>query len=181
MFSSLRRRKLPTDKQPPLERDEWVVAWALVDDPGTGEGVVVATNRGLFLPARDTRLGWHQIHKAVWSGRELALTPAEVVDERDGHAVVADLPIVRHLLLDPGELPNQVRTRVTRSVAYTAHHPMPGGGGARVAARRVAGVNGLTWTVRYDLGTDADSAAVRQVTADLVAQSRVEVEPAETR
>ncbi|RLP92324.1 hypothetical protein EAD98_21970, partial [Micromonospora sp. CV4] len=41
-------------------------------------------------------------------------------------------PVETYLLLDPGELPHQVRARVTRSVAYTEHHPVPGGA-ARVA------------------------------------------------
>lgn len=172
MFSWLRKRKLPADQRPPLERDERIVAWA-----EAAGGVVVATNRGLFLPGRDSRLGWHEINKAVWSGRELVVTPAEVVEEKDGYKVVVDLPAVRHLLLDPGELPPHIRTRVTRSVAYTSHHPADIGG-VRVVARRVPGVNGLTWTVRYDPGTDADSAAVRDLTAQLVAQARSETDPA---
>lgn len=172
MFSWLRKHKLPADQRPPLERDERIVAWA----EAAGD-VVVATNRGLFLPGRDDRLGWHEINKAVWSGRELVVTPAEVVEEKDGYKVVVDLPIVRQLLLEPGELPHHIRTRVTRSVAYTSHHPVDLGG-VRVVARRVAGVNGLTWTVRYDPGTDADSAAVREATAQLVAQARSETDPA---
>jgi hypothetical protein len=54
---------------------------------------------------------------------------------------------------DPGDVPATVRERVTKSVAYTAHHPLPTGG-LRVVARRVAGVNGVAWHVRYDDGTD---------------------------
>jgi hypothetical protein len=177
MFSWLRKHKLPADQRPPLERDERIVAWAPVGDPGAGDGVVVATNRGLFLPGRDSRLGWHEINKAVWSGRELVVTPGEVIEEKDGYKVVVDLPTVSHLLLDPRELPHHIRTRVTRSVAYTSHHPADIGG-VRVVARRVPGVNGLTWTVRYDPGTDADSAAVRDLTAQLVAQARSETDPA---
>ncbi|HEX8632282.1 MAG TPA: hypothetical protein VF755_29335, partial [Catenuloplanes sp.] len=122
------------------------------------------------------RLGWHEIHKAVWSGRELRVTPAEVREPLDGYAVVADQPEVGHLLLDPGELPHQVRTRVTRSVAYTAHHTLTGGGGVRVVARRVSGVDGLTWTVRYDPGTPVDP-VVTDATAELVAQAKSATEP----
>jgi hypothetical protein len=190
MFSWLRKRKLPADRRPPLERDERIVAWAeAADVEAAGNGVVVATNRGLFLPRLGSRLGWHEINKAVWSGRELVVTPAEVVEEKDGYKVVADLPTVSHLLLDPGELPHQIRTRVTRSVAYTSYYPVPTHhpaapprhdvGGVRVVARRVGGVNGLAWTVRYDPGTDADSAAVRELTAQLVAQARSEIGPAQ--
>jgi hypothetical protein len=164
----LRRRKLPAGKRPPLDSDERVVAWA---ETPAGD-VVVATTRGLFLPGRDARLPWHEIHKAVWSGRELVITPAEVVEQREGYAVADDLPSEGHLVLEPGDLPQQVYTRVTRSVAYTMHHPVPGGGGVRVVARRVSGANGLTWTVRYDPGTDRDSAVARQATAELVEQAR---------
>lgn len=150
-----RKPKLPAGQRPALEPDERILAWA----PASEDGVVVATNRGLWLPGLH-RLGWHEIHKAVWSGRELVVTPAQVVGERDGYMVVADQPILSTLLLDPGDVPDQVRARVTRSVAYTEHHPLAGGGGVRVVARRVSGVDGLTWTVRYDPGTAADETTV---------------------
>lgn len=164
-----RKPKLPADKRPALEPDERVSAWARA----SGDGVVVATNRGLWLPGQH-RLGWHEIHKAVWSGRELVITPASVVEERAGYAVVADQPFLSTVLLDPGDVPDQVRTRVTRSVAYTEHHPLPEGGGVRVVARRVSGVDGLTWTARYDPGTPPDEAAVD----GLVEAARVTTTPA---
>ena len=166
-----RKPRLPAGKKPPLEREERVVAWA---ETPTG-GVVVATNRGLFLPGRGDRLPWHQIHKAVWSGRELVVTPAETVEQREGYVVAEDLPSEGHLLTEPRDLPQQVYTRVTRSVAYTLHHPVPGGGGVRVVARRVSGADGLTWTVRYAAGTDRDTEAGRRRTAELVAQARAAV------
>ncbi|MEH1102275.1 hypothetical protein [Micromonospora sp. CPCC 205561] len=170
-----RKPKLPPADRPPLSADERVLAWAAVGD-GAGGGVVVATNLGLWLPGRADRLGWHDVHKAVWSGRELAVTPAERVAERDGYLLVADRPAESHLLLDPGELPHQVRERVTRSVAYTQHHPVPGGA-ARVAARRVAGVDGLTWTVRLDPGTPPDDPEVLAETDRLVAVARAATAP----
>lgn len=164
-----RRRKLPAQHRPALAAHERVLAWAAVGD--AGDGAVVATNLGLWLPGRDERLGWHDILKAVWSGRELTVTPAEPVAERDGYLVVADAPVGTYLLLDPGELPHQVRARVTKSVGYTTHHPVPGGAG-RIAARRVPGVDGLTWTVRYDPGTPVDDADVIAETDRLVAAAR---------
>jgi hypothetical protein len=164
-----RKPKLPAGQRPALDPDERILAWARAAE----DGVVVATNRGLWLPGL-SRLGWHEIHKAVWSGRELVVTPATVVDERDGYTVVADQPILSTLLVDPGDVPDQVRTRVTRSVAYTEHHQLPEGGGVRVVARRVSGVDGLTWTVRYDPGTPVDQAAVD----DLVAAARATSTPA---
>ncbi|WDZ84744.1 hypothetical protein [Micromonospora cathayae] len=171
-----RRRKLPARHRPALAPSERVLAWAAVGD--ADDGAAVATNLGLWLPGRDARLGWHDILKAVWSGRELTVTPAEPAAERDGYLVVADAPVETFLLLDPGDLPHQVRARVTRSVAYTTHHPVPGGAG-RIAARRVAGVDGLTWTVRYDPGTPADDAEVVAETDRLVAEARAATAPAD--
>ncbi len=160
-----RRPKLPADKRPELEPEERVLAWAWVGAEPGGP-VAVATNRGLWLPDRG-RLGWHEIHKAAWSGRELQVVPAEVAEVREEYAVLIDAPAVTYLLLEPGELPDQVRTRVTRSVAYTSHHTLPAGG-VRVVGRRVSGVNGLSWAVRYDAGTPVDAAPVVEITAELV-------------
>jgi hypothetical protein len=167
-----RTPKLPSEHRPPLAGDERVLAWSRAEP----EGVVVVTNHGVWLPGRADRLGWHDVNKAVWSGRELTITPAQQVTERAGYHVVADRPVEPFLLLDPGEVPEQVRTRVTRSVAYTSHHPI-GGGGVRVVARRVTGVDGLTWTVRYDPGTPADDPAVIEQTDALVAAARATVQP----
>ena len=167
-----RRPKLPADRRPALDRDERVLAWSSV---ANGDQVVVATNYGLWLPDQEQRLGWHDILKAVWSGRELTVTPAELVEERDDYLVVADRPALTYLLVDPGDLPHEVRTRVTRSVAYTTHHRI-GGGGVRVAARRVSGVDGLTWTVRYDPGTTVDDALAEE-TGQLVSLARSAATP----
>jgi hypothetical protein len=179
-----RARRLPGTLRPALERDERVLDWARVGDDG-GERAVVATNRGLWLPdlaagvgwtpGPDGRLGWHEVHKAVWSGRELAITPAELVEERAGYRVLADGEVRTYLLLDPGNLPHQVRARVTRSVAYSAHRRLPGGG-VRVVARRVPGVDGLTWTVRYDPGTPAGD-AITEETDRLVAAAQAATQP----
>lgn len=167
-----RRPKLPAASRPALGPDERVLAWAAVSSP---EGALVATNHGLWLPD-GRRMGWHEIHKAAWSGRELRLTPAEVAEERDGYAVLVDGPVVGFLLLEPGELPDQVRTRVTRSVAYTSHHAL-NAGGVRVVGRRVPGRNGLTWSVRYDSGTPVKLAAVVELTGELVSAAREATAP----
>ena len=153
-----------------------MLAWAWVgSDPGTA--VVVATTRGLWLPERP-RLGWHDIHKATWSGRELAVTPAEIAEQRADYTVLVDAPVIAYLLLVPGEVPDQVRARVTRSVAYTAHHPLPVGG-VRVVGRRVSGVNGLSWSVRYDAGTPVDSEPVIALTDELVSSATRTLAPPE--
>ncbi|MDG4789167.1 hypothetical protein O7626_25085 [Micromonospora sp. WMMD1102] len=168
-----RGRKLPPDRRPRLEPAERVLDWARAAD---GEEIVVVTDRGLWLPGEVARLGWHDVHKAVWSGRDLAVTPAELVEERADYRVVADGAVRTYLLLDPGDVPHQVRARVTRSVGYTAHHRLPGGG-LRIAARQVRGVDGLTWTVRYDPGTPADDPAVLAETDRLVAAARSGTDP----
>jgi hypothetical protein len=162
--------RLPAGRRPALAPDERVIAWAAVDDVET----VVVTNRGLWLPG-EPRLAWHLIHKAVWSGRQLTVTPAEVVEERDGYDVVADRPPRTYQLLEPDDVPDQVRARVTGSVAYTQSHPAPGGGRVRVVARRVSGVDGLTWAVRADAGVDVASAAAREALGTLVARARAQL------
>jgi hypothetical protein len=163
MVSFFRRQpKLPAALRPPLDSDERVLAWAAAGD----DQAVVVTTRGVWLPDHG-RLGWHQIHKAAWSGRELRITPAAVAEERSGYTVQVDAPVLTYLLLEPGEVPEQVRTRVTRSVAYTAHHPLPVGG-VRVVGRRVSGADGLTWSVRYDAGTPVDAQPVVTATDELV-------------
>jgi len=164
-----RRRRLPADRRPKLDRDERIVAWA----GATGDDVLVATNFGLWLPGAKERLGWHEIHKATWSGRQLALVAARPLAEAEGYTVMEDLPTLVVTLLDPDRVPEQVRVRVNRSVAYTSHHSLPGGGGVRVVARRVSGADGVRWTVRYDAGSDPAAPGVAEATGELVEQAKV--------
>src|SRR5690606_425669 len=159
-----RRRALPSHLRHPLAGGERVVAWA----PAPPDGAVVATNLGLFLPGRRERLGWHEIHKATWDGRRLVVTPGRVVRTCPGYAVTEDAPPVTVRLPDPGDVPYAVRIRVTRSVSVTSHHRVPGGG-VRVVARRVPGVDGLSWAVRYDEGTNPNAPGVPDATARIVA------------
>ena len=167
-----RRPSLPAESRPPLAADERVLAWS----PVSPDAVVVATNHGMWLPGASARLGWHEIHKVAWSGRELRITPAEVAEVRDTYAVLVDGPITSFLLLEPGELPDQVRTRVTRSVAYTTHHVLSEGA-VRVVGRRVSGRDGLSWAVRYDSGTPVDRPEVIEATDELVGAAQETVAP----
>jgi hypothetical protein len=167
------RRKLPGKLRPALEKAERVIAWARVaDEP---DQVVVVTTLGLWLPGR-ARLGWHQIHKATWSGSRLTVIPSTPVDVADAtnaapaYTVMADDTPVTFALADPGDVPIEVRKRVTGSVVHTAHYPFASGG-VRVVGRRVAGVDGLQWHVRYDPGTDSTDASVVTATAELVAEA----------
>ena len=171
LLARWRRQRLPAEARRPFSTGEHVVSWAPVDG-----GHLIATNRGLYRPGRE-RLGWHEIHKATWSGRELTVLPGRVVAAAGSAAeapvdVVADGEPETFLLLDPGDLPHQVHQRVDRSVAYSSHHPLPNGG-VRVLARRVAGVNGLSWALRYDPGS-APGPDDEAVVADLLATARAE-------
>ncbi|BBH66630.1 hypothetical protein ACTI_33150 [Actinoplanes sp. OR16] len=168
-----RRPALPASARPPLDPTERVVAWC---PASSGEDVVVATNHGIWLPGSSSRLGWHEIHKVAWSGRELRIIPAVVSEVRDGYAVLTDGPAVTYLLLEPAEVPDQVRTRVTKSVAYTNHHALPQGA-VRVVGRRVSGKDGLTWAVRYDAGTPVEQDEVVSATDELVGAARETVTP----
>jgi hypothetical protein len=169
-----RRRRLPAERRPPIDPEERIVAWA----GATDDQVVVVTNRGLWLPGAAGRLGWHEIHKATWSGRQLALVASREAGALEGYTLVADQPAIVHTLLDPDNVPLQVRVRVTRSIAYTQVHPLPDGGAVRVVARRVPGIDGLSWTVRYEDGADPTDDRVRAVTDEMVAYGKASVEGA---
>ncbi|WP_433609860.1 hypothetical protein ACQP2P_39545 [Dactylosporangium sp. CA-139114] len=173
MFGVFKRRKLPAGRRPSLGADERVVAWA----GATGDDVVVVTNHGVWLPGAAEPLGWHEIHKATWSGRQLSVTAArEVPVGDDAYAVMEDRPPIVVTLLDPDRVPEQVRVRVNKSIAHTSHHPLEEitgvKGGVRVVGRRVPGVNGLRWTVRYDEGVDPAAPGVAEHTAELVAWAK---------
>jgi hypothetical protein len=169
------RRVLPPARKPTLDRDERVLAWAATGDDETAEvtaaATVVVTNRGLWWGG--SRTGWHEITKATWDGTALTVIPAKPVTQRAGYDVIADGSPVRLTLADPGHVPHQVRLRVTASVSYPRHYPLSdaGGkpaGGVWVAGRRVPGVDGLSWIVRYDPGTDGEDPAIAAFTDQMV-------------
>ena len=64
-----RQRKLPRRCGP-----SWTATSGSSPGPRwtAGDGAVVVTTRGLWLPGRD-RLGWHEIHKATWAGPRLTV------------------------------------------------------------------------------------------------------------
>src|SRR5207245_10888414 len=124
----------------------------------TADAPVVATNVGLWLPDGSSwrRLGWQDVVKATWTGDSLQLIEGTV----DG-GLITDLPARAVALSDPRNLPAGVRLRVEASIARWEQVQVPGGN-ARLVARRVPGVDGLTWTARLDTGTP-DSEAARAV------------------
>jgi hypothetical protein len=157
------RRKLPASARHSLEKSERVLAWA-----STPDGEVVVTNLGVRLPGRPELLSWHRVHKATWAGARLTVIGSVEVAARTDYAVMADDAPIHIGLPNPGDVPEAIRDRVTKSVAYTAHYPLPGGG-VRVVGRRVPGRDGLVWHVRYDEGTDGDDPEIVTATDVLVA------------
>jgi hypothetical protein len=161
-------RRLPSSAKKRLAKGERVIAWAPTTEDA--QAPVVVTPLGVWLPGQPERIGWHQVHKATWSGNRLTVIPSTKVADGEGYTVMADdAPLVVGLA-DPDNVPDEIRKRVTKSVGYTEHYPLPSGG-VRVVGRRVPGVNGLTWHVRYDEGTDAADPEVVATTTALVAEA----------
>lgn len=173
-----RRDKLRAALTPALERDERVVSWAAV---GTDQAVV-ATNRGLWLPAAESRIGWHEINKATWGDDSVLRIVASSIVPTSGtgdFSVVSDLPVVSVTLTEPRDLPRRVRQRVTSSVPYSSRHPLPDGGTALVVGRRVPGRDGLSWFVRYEDQVDPADPEVVKATDGLVAEAKASTSQAD--
>ncbi len=205
--------RLPADLSPKLEREERVLAWARAE-----ESAIVVTNRGLWLPGVDTRVGWHEIHKAAWNEGVLTVTGAVFTDaappvaadespagtdpddvpEADsveidsveidpvatepvpvgaGYTFATDATPIRVRIAEPDAVPRRVRERVNASVAFTSLYPVPGGGAARVVARRVSGRDGLRWSVRMEGAAvkNQDHPDVRAAVDDLVADAKASI------
>ena len=167
-----RREKPPAEAVARLDEDERVVSWA----PAPG-GALVATQLGLWLPGVPERLPWHLIDKATWRSEVLTLITA--VDSGDG--VLVEQPPRAVRLVQPRDIPQTVRVRVEKAIAFTRHHPLPGAEGTgvrrgvRVVGRRVPGRDGVSWQLVFDPGVDRDDPAVRAAASAYVDQARAEV------
>ena len=150
-------------------RDERVLAWARPTTPATA---VVVTTLGRVAARPAGPAGLARDPQGDLVGRQLTVIPPAGSAERrrvrrDGRRR-ADRGWT---CADPDDVPDQVRDRVTRSVAYTAHHPLPAAA-CGWSAGGCRGVDGLTWHVRYDEGTDAaDPEIVVAFTDALVAEA----------
>jgi hypothetical protein len=165
LLHRFRRDRPPVEALAWLEPGERVTAWGRTSDGAA----LVATQRGLW--AAGERLGWEQVHKARWDSGVLTVVPSLEVEL----GVREDGAPRRYEVVEPLGLPDEVRTRVTRSVAYSTHHRV-GDGGVRIVARRVPGRDGLSWAVRYDSGTTRGPESERQV-ALLLDAARAETAP----
>jgi hypothetical protein len=163
-----RRERPPDDALRPLDPDERVVSWAMLDDGSTA----VATQRGLWLPGPDGagRLPWHLVDKAAW--RDGTLTVTAALDSGDG--VLAEQPARAVRLAEPRDLPPTVRSRVQGTIGYTRHHALRPSGGVHVVGRRVPGQDGLTWQLVFDPGTDRSDPLLRAQADQLAAEARAD-------
>ncbi|MGB9378802.1 MAG: hypothetical protein WCB04_14960 [Mycobacteriales bacterium] len=171
LLDKLRRDRPPAGATASLDADDRLLSWA-----STTGGYVVASRRGLRLPG-ERFVPWHRVDKAVW--RDGVLQIIEAVQDEPG--VMRALAPATYELAEPRNLPSVVQARVTQSVASTSRHPLPGrdAGAIRVVARRVAGQDGLDWSVRYESGADGGDPEVRRAAERLLAEVRAASTPAE--
>ncbi len=193
-------RRPPAEATRPLARDERVLAWARTE----GGGTVLATQLGLWLPARPAadvrsdvdlpsdadlpsdvdlsdvdgaagRLGPERIG---WHLVDKAVwrggTLTVIAAEDPGDGVLVELPPRSVRLAEPRDLPPTVRARVERSIAYTRYHKLAPAGGVRVVGRRVPGRDGLSWQLVFDAGTDRNDPLLRVQADEHLAAARTE-------
>lgn len=147
------------------DADERVLAWgSLVRD----EGWLVATTRGLRVV--DTvggeavaLLPWHEVGHARWAatadgGGSFTITPLTEVEP----GVQARLAPRRHALSDPGQLPQEVRRRVDRTIVTSQRFPLPDRGSVVLVARRLPGQTAKEWTVVFDDDVDRADPVARE-------------------
>lgn len=169
LLGRFRRHRPPAEVVRALHPSDRLLAWA-----PTADGLLVASRAGLRRP--DGRfVPWHLIDRAAWRDGVLSVTEATEVEP----GVYEARPESTFGLDEPGDMPAVVRTRVTRSVAYSRHHVLPRRGGVRIVARRVAGQDGLAWSLRFDPGTDRTDPAARQFADQLLADARASATPSE--
>jgi hypothetical protein len=164
------REPVPEGFTGTLDEGERVIA----DGRGPRGSIVLATDRGLWLPPAASgegarRIAWHLVTKAVWASGAIEVIEAEEAEELAGGVVLlVDRPPRRVPLTTTGRLPETVHARVTGAVKDSQHHDI-GEGGAWFVQRRVPGA-GIVLHVRPDPGTDLDS--VRAVAAGVGAKLR---------
>lgn len=137
------------------------VAWALNPD---GQPVVAST-RALYLPGGAT-LAWDEIERAHWERPTLHLI--ELTEhEGSGRRHQVDLDLEHDT-----DLPQEVRTRVSASYAWSSHVKLRPAGGVRIVGRRRAGLEVLDWQLVFDRDTDPADPALRAQAEEHLAAAR---------
>lgn len=141
----LGRAELPSGFAGVLDSDEHVVAVAEVRSGGH----LVVTNRGIWFPGAEERIGWHLVSKATWA--DGAMTFVVATEEDLGKAfLLHDGPPRRFALGEPGKVPKAVHERVTQSIVSRERARMPDGREAWMLERRVPGRDGVVRQIRPD-------------------------------
>ena len=160
---------MPTGFGGEIAADEQVLAVA-----ECGEGALVATHLGLWLPAEagSRRIGWHLVSKATWNDGLLTIIEAEETGSAGEAVLLRDRPARRFRLAKPGRLPETVHARVTGSIKSSHHRDLPAGG-AWFVQRKVPGEDGAVLQVRPERGADEAAMAefARQVGQRMRGQS----------
>jgi hypothetical protein len=137
------------------------VAWATTPDGRP----VVASTRALYLP-HGTTLAWDEIERAHWERPTLQLIE---LTEHEGsgrrHEVDLDLD-------NDTDLPQEVRTRVSASYAWSSHVRLRPAGGVRIVGRRRDGLEVLDWQLVFDRDTDPLDPALRAQAEEHLAAAR---------
>jgi hypothetical protein len=137
------------------------IAWAITTD---GQPVVAGT-RALHLPDGAT-LAWDEIERVHWEKPSLQLIE---LTEHEGsgrrHEVRLDLD-------HDTDLPEEVRTRVSASFAWSSHVRLRPAGGVRIVGRRRAGLEVLDWQLVFDSDTDPADASLRAQAEEHLAAAR---------
>ncbi|GDX31462.1 hypothetical protein LBMAG15_03960 [Actinomycetes bacterium] len=126
----------------------------------SGEMLVVATNRALYLQSSGERLRWDELSKAIWAEPILTLTLIDDLGQVIGGRAIE--------LGRATDLPAAIYDRVTDSVIVSERADLGNGAGAMLVARRNSDADQIWWSVVFEAGLDPkDPALITRATKEL--------------
>jgi hypothetical protein len=133
---------------------------------------LVGTRSAFFLVGDDlVRIPWEQLEGADWDREESRLRFAEIGEfGRPRPTYSFTLPDV-----EPRDLLQLVRERVTASIVLQRGHLVAGKRGLKVVGRRSPVGGPISWMFEYDEGIDPADPAVAEAADALLAQARADV------